>query len=454
MKLLIVLVFISATLEVAYTKDINNISLKIISYPCHDKDRLKQGSGVIFRKQDKAFVITSEHIVFHDKSYCFQASSKKYQNLKLKLIDSDWASGLSLLEVQDYRVNLDDLLDLSDFKRPRKNTMVISTGFPLGKEFKITSKARVIDTDSKEQQFLSGTVIIKIDTFEAVYGMSGGGVFEMNDNFLQLVGINAHIYNKSLLAISGEDAKDWIIDTLQETRRKSVTVNDIDQDRRLINFSGIQLVESRVARLEKNGWMVSNGGDPVGIGGSEENNRENNRPIEIALYLKDFYGTPLNQIPLMYHDMIKKLKIKLMKKNKITISCFYNNGILYPILSSQQFAKYLSIGYIPKIRSENIFIKSDEAELFKLAKSLKQMIGQLTLFNDKIKINSRLTTLVDIINSDSWDMLPESDFDLLLDDVDYWNGLYHNDNTFDLAIDIKSSLIAYKKIRNVFVIDF
>jgi len=80
---------------------IPNSIVKVVS-TLPEKNRRLEGSGLLFRYQNRAYVLTSEHVLIHDNVHAGQSvESSQFGIRAAKLIVSDWGRGLGLLEVMD-----------------------------------------------------------------------------------------------------------------------------------------------------------------------------------------------------------------------------------------------------------------------------------------------------------------------------------------------------------------
>lgn len=192
----------------------------------NDSQYLFEGSGMLVQYQKAVYVLTSEHVVFHDNdkehTLYYQHEGKNPQ--KMIYINSDWGMGLAILKAPDEAVS-DDLPKLEDLAKTspaQVDTQAISAGFPL------RSQSMLVDIDGKVSSTTHTSMVLadienmlEIKGAHGEYGMSGGAVLNGD---LAPIGVLSHEtpdeQNKILFAVPMAQAAQWAIHFISDPNAK------------------------------------------------------------------------------------------------------------------------------------------------------------------------------------------------------------------------------------------
>src|SRR5687768_266636 len=102
MKYLGLLLLISSSLYATDPSLIRKSVIKVVSKISGTSSELR-GSGLLFSRDGKRYVLTSDHVVAHSNGMFGEhsgASSVTDEHLKLKFLAAEWGNGLALMEVE------------------------------------------------------------------------------------------------------------------------------------------------------------------------------------------------------------------------------------------------------------------------------------------------------------------------------------------------------------------
>lgn len=173
-----------------------NSTVKVTSGICGQDGSKFRGSGVLLRDARKTYVLTSDHILINSNSgVCHRVSNSKIGSVKTKVLVSDWASGIALLEVLG-SVSPDVALPLSVIAKrpPAEREKLTVSGFPFepfdAKEPTLYSEGSVLKAQSTRHVFAHAVPMIELFDTHAEFGMSGGPVFSTDES--QILGMISH----------------------------------------------------------------------------------------------------------------------------------------------------------------------------------------------------------------------------------------------------------------------
>lgn len=174
------------------------------------------GSGLLFRKLDKVYCLTSDHILFHtnDQATHFLQRSNR-EALKARYLISDWGKGLALLEVVGV---LDSQVPTFEDLGPGtalEGEPITVMGYPYLSESNISFTGGKIQKPVSDQAIFSELPgLIRVTDSYGEFGMSGGPAFNVKNQFL---GVLSHQDltspgepQKNLLLIPSTQAVSWI----------------------------------------------------------------------------------------------------------------------------------------------------------------------------------------------------------------------------------------------------
>jgi hypothetical protein len=265
------------------------------------------GSGVLFRKESRLFVLTSEHIIFNSSTEpgCHDAVlESNHRKVPLTLLRKDWASGLALLEVDepkgDWLEAGQDFLSLIQRRvivvtDPNGEAAVKAVGYPKKTKNQVDPGGKVLMTLSDRGILLSVREMIEVWNLWAEPGMSGGALFAGETGIF--LGILSHLTLKRmggmssyvsviedeesvdhLFVIPDDFALNWMVETLNQLDSHTlvkpiVTFYKKKQKKQTVEsicFGGLEFVWHPLDTITQNGMIDAIGGkDPVGIGGKD-----------------------------------------------------------------------------------------------------------------------------------------------------------------------------------------
>jgi hypothetical protein len=261
--------------------------VKVLGANCQTKTKSKAGSGIVFNHADGQYVVSSDHVTPDQENICYQILSNSGERSSVKLITSDWESGLSLLKVEK-PVNTNTTLN--SFERNSEQagyTNVISKGFPAAASSLLSDKTRVVMSESDRTPLVNQNQMIEIIGTQIEYGMSGGALINADNG--RILGVISHqrlsmvagrptvITNSNPniqinhgLVISSQQALAWIESSLKGRTAVYTQINSTTIRGAGILFKEVRKIPSTMmlaSASKKGGDGVGVGGDGVGVGG-------------------------------------------------------------------------------------------------------------------------------------------------------------------------------------------
>lgn len=146
---------------------------KVSSYPCLTELPRFEGTGLVFEKDHELYVVTSEHVVIHDKSAetCHFAG-----DASLELLSVDFYHGLALLRLKNRNAQLNSKsVTWSDLMNPKLSSLLVTLGFPVGDTGLVTlENGRLTNSESHRALIAGVPEMIEAAQLPVEYGMSGG----------------------------------------------------------------------------------------------------------------------------------------------------------------------------------------------------------------------------------------------------------------------------------------
>ena len=169
--------------------ELSDLAVKTLSRGQREARTFK-GSGLLFRRDGKTYVVTSDHVMLHgDEGYSHRITSPTYGEHKVKLLVAEWAMGLALLEVAALSPS-PDFPELGQLwsALPDKGDSVTLVGYPLNSDQPIEdSRGKVVDPRFESPLFYSVPQLIQVLEAHGEFGMSGGPLFSSAGKFLGLL---------------------------------------------------------------------------------------------------------------------------------------------------------------------------------------------------------------------------------------------------------------------------
>lgn len=406
--------------------------VKVTSSNCINEFQDKSGSGIIFNYKTDTYVVTSEHVVFNNKKFCYQAGESQ-----LDLIRSDWASGLALLKLKSIKVK--PITNLEDFITPVEDKSLSIVGYPhKSSSLRKIENIKINSLNSSEQAFLLDRDLLEVSG-QAEFGMSGGAMIQER----RIVGLSTHVSAKikpQTFAIRGDTVKKWILKVVNENFDTGLVSESVES----FEVNGIKFKKNTFNNGDN--IHLANSGDPVGVGGAIQ--RFDLTNITISLDLKDFYKKDSKHLQVDFYKSIELIKRKMLRRSQLSISYFHDTETsrLLSINSLQQFARYLSLGYRPIFRSQNYFSRGNEEEvLMSTSRDLAKIMSLLILKYDDLSSYSLFRDIQELVTlslSGSWPMLSYKHIESLINHKN-WDDIFKNELIYDEMVEIISLLDRY-----------
>lgn len=172
------------------------------------------GSGLGFRVGNRAFIVTSDHVVLHENTRVENRILSGEHALSATLVASDFGRGLALLEISSDPMP-DDIswpgLESLRAASPAIGDPVTMIGFPaMSDSFIRDPRARIKAPAAASSIFLEIPALVEIENGHGEFGMSGGVAASAKG---ELTGILSHqVFEKNnlILAIPGADVIKWV----------------------------------------------------------------------------------------------------------------------------------------------------------------------------------------------------------------------------------------------------
>ncbi len=284
MKIFMFFLFLS---NLAYAQEVwQRAAVKVTSAPCSTQSPKYEGSGLLFTQNGELFVLTSEHVIIHDKSplICHQAD-----NAKLSLLTADVAAGLALLKLEAPTAEMRSraaVLKFDDSFSPKK---LAALGFPAGSADLVSlTEGSLLSASSHRALIPSLKNMIEAAGMPVEFGMSGGLLLGFDGNHWQWQGLLSHQVlpkeagsrtqvkvldsglmssaNDLTLAIPAKDAINWLQARLKNTwtRNSPLQLKNIEA----FQFGPLLFrLEKKTPRETFSLGAEIGGSDGTGIGG-------------------------------------------------------------------------------------------------------------------------------------------------------------------------------------------
>lgn len=152
-----------------------------------------RGSGLLFSRDGKRYVLTSDHVVAHSNGIFGShtaASSVTGEQLRLKFLASEWGNGLALMLVENDSAAKDAVpyTDLFQDSTPQVGERASFYGYPFESD-DLTEETfgKVLSLSMKMPYYVFSKDLVELEAAVGEFGMSGGAAFTQKDQFLGVV---------------------------------------------------------------------------------------------------------------------------------------------------------------------------------------------------------------------------------------------------------------------------
>lgn len=430
--------------------------VKVASYPCASPQRAKFGSAVVFRREGKAYALTSDHVLYHGE-VCHRVYDDKTVSAKLVAVNLGY--GLGLLELER---PLGEALEYHSLvaASPPPEDFASICGVPFNSEkVQCDTHAQILAAKSDRTILPLVKEVIEVNGHNE-YGMSGGGIFDSQGNLLALL---SHQYLQK--AVGGPakllDSHEGMVsgDLLglgirRETIAKWVegVFSGAPQDLRwdlaqqlrgkqAITLAGVRFTPRECE--EKPTVARRTWGDPVGIGG---NVSVEGKVCDVVLSLD---SASTQSWPFAERSWFTKTKEKLAAGGSAVITGLYFQGIRYPVFSTINLLSKIEAGITPTLKLSDPFTESDVVvrELVALGAKLRAQAAGL---HDKVASDLSLAALLDqfkaiaeLCEGKQFELVDLTDLGALLNDP-RWSELMVEH--LDATIELKSSVYRVREL--------
>ncbi len=148
-----------------------------------------RGSGLLFSKDGKRYVLTSDHVVAHGETFITTEATNSVsgEQLVLKFLASEWGNGLALLEVQkgsqaENAVSYQDILGEPSTKVGDSASFY---GYPFESDaLTEETEAKLLSFEASVPYFAFSRSLVELEAAVGEFGMSGGAAFSNQGQFL------------------------------------------------------------------------------------------------------------------------------------------------------------------------------------------------------------------------------------------------------------------------------
>lgn len=176
----------------AFAADVNLIKrsvVKIVSTVQGVSAEL-HGTGVLFQKGGKRYVITSDHVTGHTNGSLGDhtaTNSVTGETLKLNFLVAEWGNGLALMEVLNDK-NPANAIPYTDFQTPttaKVGDRVSFYGYPYeSSDLTEETFAKLLNESAPVPYYVFPRTLVEMEAAVGEFGMSGGGAFSSTGEFL------------------------------------------------------------------------------------------------------------------------------------------------------------------------------------------------------------------------------------------------------------------------------
>lgn len=383
--------------------------VKVQSERCASPIGTFNGSGLLFKRGGKGYVLTSEHVVLHDTTGICHRILVAGRRVPMKLLRVDFAVGLAVLETSEDFGTAPDYSDLT-WKNGEAGEQVVTLGFPAQvPTLRMDPASRVADAASQRHLFPGLPTATEISGL-GEFGMSGGPVLGQPgaDGYDRVVGVLSHQYIQlvsggssvvrnidgstgtveRLLLIPADVAKDFVEGAFAGSPEPALFVRDPESQ-----YAGKDVVHADGLRFEfvkaASGGGGGGGGvggiggiDPVGIGGSDQQGDELNQ-VRISLSRVSAETRWFHAPTKPWVDRVKR---RLLGRATLDVIFMARNNRKVPYGSLAKFFLAISAGARPVLAADPndpvlpdvLVLKSQAGVIEPLAKRFLEAIDDTT----------------------------------------------------------------------------
>jgi hypothetical protein len=468
----------------AFSAHSNPNVLKIHSSLCGSmaSNNTLRGSGVLIRDAGKHYVLTSEHVIFHQNDgFCHFAENKEIGKIRLNLIVADWGTGLALLGAPKNLSQLDGYDTQRDFVEVETGAAPISTaGYPYRSHQIYTyGKGDVLNSKSKRHLIAQSPTMIELINSHAEFGMSGGALIYNN----RLAGILSHQYleimrgaplgvsefyeaskksvQSHILSIPAKFAKTWL-DSIFDHRltQQDVLYRDAFEQlksKTAIRFGNLHFTLEGSTRTQPgeiggaDGYGIG-GADGVGIGGSSQDSETDSQKSQgVVVKVVRSANPTKHRAP---KDHFSEIDLFLLRGRDVRIPFFVDineESILTEAIYFSSLAEFFTLYFRRGTQLRMIVDRgsySDQSlgpDLQSFAKKVTNLLIQLEskIGPEKTTLDAegfflKLKLLAKISTSENYFLVNPLQFKDILNANDFWNLLFTTD--FELAVELMSNI--------------
>ncbi len=221
--------FLSA--QIVFASSVQDFVGKIESFELGNSQRF-EGSGLLFKDNDKIYVMTSEHVIaraFGNLQYRLKVRNMFFD---LELMTLDWGMGLGLFKIKETESNLQNIqqlktkitsrAELTAITVPSPGVEVVAAGFPNQSPTLFLSNQGVLESHGQVRGlFVDNVEMLTIRSAATEFGMSGGVILQS----LNPIGIISHRrqVDQTTYAIPISIANEWLDRYFSEGPRVTLT---------------------------------------------------------------------------------------------------------------------------------------------------------------------------------------------------------------------------------------
>ncbi|HPI40275.1 MAG TPA: serine protease [Pseudobdellovibrionaceae bacterium] len=396
--------------------------VQVESGSCSMSNNKKLGSGILFTKQNSAYVLTSDHVLYHDfenKTFCSHIVFKN-NRIKTQLKSVHVGRGVALLKVlSENSFSTSQLKKYEELFSTDSAFMaqdVILGGFPFkANSLSLDPSAQIINPKSKRMFLPLIKTSIEVRGYSE-YGMSGGALMDTRHKVLGVISHQyLHIKNAGMALKElqyetenpeGEEIiaqiipfleiKEWIEKSisgfqignsldpnLEQIKKISTTIDGLRYQWLDCDLQSYQNRPSFPKTIGGDG--VGIGGDGVGIGGHEQATlpphikSHENCPGLILIEMATENSQQLqNDYTFVTSIWGQKLKQKINPSTRAYFSAFLTAEGNYKVPSSlTHFLIGLEKGWVPLVKIQQSFENIDITRTQKLATKMNEQLQTL-----------------------------------------------------------------------------
>lgn len=438
--------------------------VKVISRPCKSSLHTFKGSGLLFEHAGQTYVVTSEHVLYHDnEKHCHAVMNDRLENTKAFLLRADWGIGLALLRLED--TPSFSVPQLSDLKGTllRSGDPAVTLGYPFESDaLLIGSQGQIATTKSKRALIPMNDSMIEVTQAHVEFGMSGGIL--TSPDHTKLLGLLSHQFLKQVagrgavvqemldpsspaadhvFVIPADTVYQWLhrILDLHENSVPTIVRNADSQGElgsQSVFANGLEFSASRL--------------DPTlpPVGGAEGVGGYRQEPIEVSLNIDRKNHLAELGLPAKRQEWLLNVKSQLVRQKEVSIPYFVRLDQRTQEIqkvsmhSVPEFFKYLkdpALDPVTVIQGKTTYDKETEKnsveillrsgnELIKKIHTLESQTPSKPLPQEASGLLHQIKVMADILVAENWKILPSTWPEMLMNGhKEGWIFLFNQDFT-------------------------